>query len=154
VDITTETLQSFLDDAWDAAPSSANSLRDQLRSFEKAVTAQYSQGSIASVSKNSFSQTYRGPGLGSYTLVQIANAWRTLINLFDEEKQRADFIQAAGDAWFIAKFPNYSSGDSPDTDPAIYDLMKNRLFVITEYQTDLSDLRLRPTLAGEGVRTW
>jgi hypothetical protein len=153
MDVTCETLQSFLDTAWEDAPDGANTLRQQLRIYEKSITAQFSQGSIGSVSKNNFSQTYRGPGLGSYTLIQIANAWRILINLLDEEIRRADELQDLSVAWFVAKFPNYATTGN-DNDDAYYDLMKRRLIVITEYQTDLSDLRLRPTLVGEGVRTW
>jgi len=61
-------------------------LRDQLRSYERNAEALFRGGSIASVAKNAASQSYRGPGLGSYTPVQIANAWRILINLFDQTK--------------------------------------------------------------------
>lgn len=62
----------------------APALRNQLRAYEKASEALFRGGSIASVSKNSASQSYRGPGLGSYTPVQLANAWRQLISLYDQ----------------------------------------------------------------------
>ena len=140
MDISTETLQAFLDDAWDAAPASASTLRPQLRAFEKAVTAQFSTvGSIGSVSKNSTSQSYRGPGLGSYTLVQIATAWRQLINLYDEVRHLADYLQSKANACFVAQFPDYAT----DPDVVVYTLMKERLIVVDDYQVDLTNLRLR-----------
>jgi len=137
VDITTETLQAFLDDAWDAAPAQANTLRDQLRTFEKSVTKLFSQGSLASVQKNAASQSYRGPGLGSYTPVQIANAWRGLINLFDSTKAEVDAEIAAAD----------TQAPANDQDPVIYGRMKLQLLPVTEYQADITSLLLPVTLA-------
>ncbi len=134
VDITTQTLQGFLDDAWDAAPVQANTFRAQLRKFESSATLLFSGGSIGSVSKNSVSQSYRGPGLGSYTPVQIANAWRDLINLFDSVKKQIDCLIAAGNT----DFPD-------DTDETIYEAMKSQLIVITEYQPNMTDLYLTST---------
>lgn len=140
MDISTETLQAFLDDAWDAAPASASTLRPQLRAYEKSITAQFSTvGSIGSVSKNSTSQSYRGPGVGSYTLVQISTAWRQLINLYDEIKLLADYLQARANDCFIQQFPNYEA----DPDVVVYTIMKERLIVVNDYQVDLTNLRLR-----------
>jgi len=148
MDVTVQTYQAFLDDAWDAAPATANSLRDQLRTFERAATRLFSAGSLASVAKNSASQAYRGPGIGSYTPVQIANVWRDLINLFDEEKIRIDAALAGGEA------ADADDDDQPDdTDESVYNAMRQRLLVITEYQVDVSEIRLHPTLSN-GVQTW
>jgi hypothetical protein len=156
VDISAETLQGFLENAWDAAPDNANTLRDQLRVYEKSALNLFSGGSIGSVSKNSTSQSYRGPGLGSYTPVQIANAWRMLISLFEMEKCRTDNAYKAATAippqsWavpFLTQFPDYAQ----DTDPAVYGLMKKQLEPVNEYQTDMTLLRLEPTLSpGYGV---
>ena len=140
MDISTETLQAFLDDAWDAAPDSASTLRNQLRTFEKAVTAQFSTvGSIGSVSKNSTSQSYRGPGVGQYTVAQIQTAWRMLINLYDQTKQSLDW-ENKNSTWFTAKYPTYLV----DQDQAIYDLcaawLRNDF---SSYEVDLTNLRLR-----------
>lgn len=151
MDISAETLQAFLENAWDAAPNAANTLRQQLRVYEVAATNLFSGGSIGSVSKNSTSQSYRGPGLGSYTPVQIANAWRNLINLFEQQKCETDAVYAAATAippqqWavpFLVKFPTYAE----DPDPAVYCLMTKQLLPVNEYQTDLTVLRLQPTLS-------
>ena len=140
MDISTETLQAFLDDAWDVAPASASTLRNQLRAFEKATTSQFSTvGSIGSVSKNSTSQSYRGPGVGSYTLVQISNAWRQLINLYDEIRKLSDYLQSISNPRFVATFPIYLT----DPDVVVYEIMKERLIVVDDYQVDLTNLRLR-----------
>lgn len=146
MDITTETLQTFLDDAWDAAPDAANTLRDQLRTFEKAATNLFRQGSLSSVSKNSASQSYRGPGLGSYTPVQISNAWRTLINIFDSVKDALDFAGGTG----IQVDDQTIQGDS---DPQVYAGMKSQLRIVDSCQTDMTQLRLPNTLAPE-VTAW
>jgi hypothetical protein len=143
-----ETLQSFLDDAWDALPDTANVLRDQLRSFEKNVTPLFSQGSISSVSKNSASQTYRGPGLGSYTPIQIANAWRTLINLYDATLQKANWAFTQNIPWFLQTYPAFSQAAGTDNDPTVYAMMKWILVPTTEYRIDITDLRLEPTGVG------
>ena len=137
MDITTETVQAILDDAWDACPLTANSLRDQLRTFEKGVTKLFSGGSLASVAKNNSSQAYRGPGVGSHTPVQIANAWRKLINLFDQAKNEIDLELTANDT---QKPPD-------DLDPSIYARMQQSLVIVDEYQPDITDLLLPPTLS-------
>lgn len=92
MDVSVETLRSFLDQAWEVSQAAAPpiTLRAQLRTYERNVSTFFAGGTIGSVSKNSTSQTYRGPGLGSYTVVQIANAWRTLLNLFDATKNWID----------------------------------------------------------------
>lgn len=131
VDITTQTLQGFLDDAWDAAPADANTFRTELRKFETAARSMTMGGAISSVSKNSTSQSYRGPGVGSYTLVQIADAWRDLINLFDITKARIDELIADDNTDF-----------TDSSDETVYAQMKNQLRVITEYSPNMTDLYL------------
>lgn len=151
MDIAVETLQAFLDDAWDSAQDTATGFRDQLRAYEKSITAQFaSVGSIASLSKNSTNQSYRGPGLGQYTVAQIQTAWRMLINLYDATKDRFDYLSASGNTDFAEDYPDYKG----DPEKAVYSFSSHWLRNdFTHYQTDLSDLRLRPTLSG-GVRTW
>jgi hypothetical protein len=150
VDISTETLQAFLDDAWDAAPEEGDTLRDTLRGFEKQLTAQFeTAGSLGSVSKNSASQSYRGPGLGSYTIPQIQTAWRTLINLFDSTLAWINSYLANPPA----TPPTCWTPPEDNSDATVYQFMKNQLVVVTEYQPDLSNLRLRPTL-GYAPQTW
>lgn len=151
MDITPETLQSFLEDAWDACPAAANNLREQLRVYEKAATQLYRGGTIGSVSKNSSSQSYRGPGLGSYTPVQIANAWRLLVNLYDDT--------VAWVAWQIANPPTnppaWWPDNADDTDIFFFKRMLCALRGVPEYQVDLTDLRLHPVLGnGTEVLSW
>lgn len=74
----------MLDDAYDAATLGdlPKPLREQLRENETAAGRLVSAGSLSSVSKNSASQSYAF-GYGHLTAVEIARAWRTLIDLFD-----------------------------------------------------------------------
>lgn len=150
LDIAIETLQAFFDDAWDAATDAANSFRAQLRTYESAITKQFSTvGTLGSVSKNSASQSYRGPGLGQYTVAQIQTAWRMLINLYDQFKVKTDWLNL-NEVWFQEKYPTYAA----DPDEAIYDLVSCWLRNdFTSYEIDVTNLRLRPTL-GERTRTW
>lgn len=71
------------DDAWDSAPTEANTFREELRKYEKHVGKLSSAGSLASVQKNSTSQTYANYGAGNLTQVELKRAWRTLIQTFD-----------------------------------------------------------------------
>lgn len=151
MDISAETLQGFLDDAWDVAGDVAGSLRTQLRLYETTCSKKFNvSGTLGSVSKNSASQSYRGPGLGSYTLPQIQTAWRTLINLYDQELDRANWLNAIQDVWFTTKYPKYAA----DADGAVYDFMKKRLLPIETFEEDFSDLRLHPTTRGDILQTW
>ncbi len=164
VDVSAETLQAFADNAWDAATAAANSFRPQLRYYEQGATNLFAGGSIGSVSKNSTSQSYRGPGVGSYTPVQIANSWRMLINLYDEVLGFCNRLYTLSQAnpppspnslpaQFIAKFPGFND----DPDEAVYFFMQRRLQPVESYQTDLTDLRLPYCLGNNGnggFQTW
>ena len=158
MDIPLETLQACLDKAWSDASNDANSLVQQLLTEEQARLALFSAtGSIGSVSKNSTSQSYTGPSGASLTVLQMQKLYRMLINLYREQKQKADciFQQAtAGSAcfaWFLLKFPTYAT----DQDPAVYDFMVTWLCQDWQsYQTDMTYLRMEPTFAGEGLVTW
>lgn len=162
MDIPTETLQLFLDNAWDDAPDAANTLRQQMRANERAAGSLFSSsGSLNSVSKNSASQAYRGASLGSLTLVQIQNGWRTLINGYDAQKRETDCLYwlsqnqptSPAGQWFIAKYPTYAQ----DPDPAVYDALKCAFEPIGEYECDLTILRLQPTQFMGGLiqpQTW
>ncbi len=141
MDVTIQTYQTFLDDAWDAAPQGANTLRDQLRAFEKTLSPLFNQGSLASVSKNSASQTYRGPGLGSYTTPQITKVWRDLINLYDHTLNRVNCLLNAT----IKPNPLPTWWPADNTDNTLYGFMKYRLVECSEYSMDMTYLRLPPT---------
>lgn len=71
-----------MEDAWDSAPASVNTYRDELRRLEREVGLLVSKGALSSASKNSASQSYAS-GQGNLTTADVARAWRDLINLFD-----------------------------------------------------------------------
>jgi hypothetical protein len=154
VDITAEKLQFFLETAWNACPASANSLRDQMFFYETSVRNVSRGGTIGSVSKNGASHSYRGPGLGQYTPDQLGDAWRMLINAYDDTlaqfREMVQYPPTNPPAWWPV-----APADG-DWDEQIF----NRLSCVlrqsvTEYQIDLSYLRLRPTLPSTlGVQTW
>ena len=72
----------MLDDAFDDALATSTPLRDTLRANERATGNLISGGSLASVSKNSASQSYAF-GRGNITPAEIARGWRVLIDCFD-----------------------------------------------------------------------
>jgi hypothetical protein len=150
VDITVETYQGFLDDAYDASKTNGQGLRQTLRNFEKACNPLFQQGTLGNVAKNNASQSYRGPGLGSYTIVQIANTWRQLINLFDQSKNKV--------VWMLANPPSVLPTWWPkaDNDASIYNSMAWQLgYNVSEYQVDLTDLRLHPIVGNSNaVLSW
>lgn len=151
MDITVETFQGFLDDAYDLGQTNGLGLRKTLRSFEKSANQLYNQGTLGNVAKNNASQSYRGPGLGSYTIVQIANAWRTLINMFDQAQQVVTWMVANPPTNPPAWFPNAVN------DASIYNAIKWKLgYNLSEYQIDLTDLRLHPIVGNfvTGVLSW
>lgn len=163
MDVTTEVLSGFFDDAWDAASQNANSLRGQLRANEKAINLQFATtGSLGAVAKNSASQSYRGPGLGSYTIPQIQTIWRTLIRLYDWFLQKANWLNQTNNPWFLSVWG--PQGTVPinqqftnDPDFAVYSFINCWLQNdFSEYQIDVTELRMRPTQLGinQGVLTW
>lgn len=156
MDVGVETLQAFLENAWDAAPEQPNNLRNQLRLYEQQLLNQFSSsGSIGTVSKNSASQSYRGPGLGIYTLIQLAEAWRKLINFYQQKKCETDALynlsqqypNSPQGQWFIQQYPTYGQ----DSDQAVYDFMTRGLQSVDDYQVDMTFLRLQPTAFAGGL---
>ena len=165
MDIPVETLQCWLENAWDDSPAAANTLRPQLRINERNAANLFSaSGSLASVSKNSASQAYRGTALGSLTQVQIQYGWRMLINLYDEVKCWTDNLYHLSQnqnllpqplnqqcvillQLFVTQFPTYAA----DPDPAIYFFMQKRTQPIYEYESDLTLLLLQPTAYAGGL---
>lgn len=129
---TAKDLRSHLEDAWDHAPVAANSLRVELRANVTALGALLSQGQIASVSKNSASQSYAFSGNGVLTTKDLREIWQDLVDLFDVCET---ILTAAG---------QITAGD--DNDAAIYAEMRARIApgVGDVYQTrpDISNLRL------------
>lgn len=96
-DVSPQMLLAFLNDAWQRATDGANTLREQLVTDQVAALALVKQGSIASVGKNSASQSYKGYGPGSLTQVQIVEAIGNLLAFYDQVKSKikAEFIASA-----------------------------------------------------------
>ena len=154
MDIDTRTLACWAENAWDDAPLGANTLRQQLRLCERSAASLFASGSIGSVSKNSASQSYAGAGFGRFSVAQIQQGYRMLIELYDWLLIEANNIyNSVGTCQqnFAAKYPTFAQ----DPDQAVYDAMSCRLGnPVDSYQIDLSYLRLRPTLGGPFVETW
>jgi hypothetical protein len=114
----------LLDDAWDAAPAGANTLREQLRANEVTAGQILAAGSLASVSKNSASQAWALSGPGAFTPAELVRAWRDLLNLFDSI---SDLM---------------TRGAETVTDEAIYAEMKSQLRLsANSVSLDLRNLR-------------
>lgn len=107
----------MLEDAWDAAPDGALTLRVQLRDMERAAGLVVSGGSLASISKNSSSHSYAF-GMGNITAKEIANTYRELIDLYDG-------LLAA-----------YGSASLDTSDETIYAEMMRRLVPVNNFTKD------------------
>ena len=154
MDIDTRTLACWAENAWDDCSADANSLRVQLRLMERNAANLFSAGSLGSVSKNSTSQSYAGAGFGRFSVAQIQQGYRMLIELYDWlliEATRVYNSVGTCQQNFIAKYPNFGQ----DPDQAVYDAITFRLQPIDDYQIDLGDLRLRPTIGAWPIPgTW
>lgn len=151
MDIDSRTLACWAENAWDDCPAAPLSLRSQLRLMERSAASLFAAGSIGSVSKNSASQSYAGAGFGRFSVAQIQQGYRMLIELYDWLLAETGRMNTCAVAWFVAKYPNYAQ----DPDFAIWDALSYRLGnPVENYEIDLSDLRLRPTLAAGVVQTW
>lgn len=155
MDIDARTLACWAENAWDDAPAGALTLRQQLRTMERAAASLFASGSLGSVSKNSASQSYAGAGFGRFSVAQIQQGYRMLIEMYDwllvETKAVYTSTGTCHDD-FVALYPDYAE----DPDKAVYDAMVYRLQPVESYQIDLSYLRLRPTLGYPGPNpvTW
>lgn len=158
MDIDARTLACWNDNAFDDATAGANSFRPQLRVMERGAANLFASGSIGSVSKNSASQSYAGAGFGRFSVAQIQQGYRMLIELYDDCLRMANYLYNLSQNYpanadgqcFIKKYPNYEA----DPDQAVYDLMSYRLIPVEDYQIDLSYLRLQPTLGANIPQTW
>ena len=154
MDIDTRTLACWAENAWDDCPATPRSLRDQFRLMERNAASLFASGSIGSVSKNSASQSYAGSGFGRFSVVQIQQGFRMLIELYDwlliEETK---IFNSTGTCHndFIAQYPTFQQ----DPDQAVWEALFLRLGNPTDnYEVDLSYLRLQPTLGGPYPYTW
>lgn len=119
----------MLEDAWDNHTASGNAFRDELRLNERAVGALIANGVLASVSKNSASQSYAlNSGASNLTVKEIAGAWRDLINAFD---------------WF--KQVLVDNGTASPTDDDVY--LQMRANIVPRYSRTISLLSIREGVA-------
>jgi hypothetical protein len=150
VDIDARTLACWAENAWDDCAATPASFRAQLRLMERGAASLFASGSIGSVSKNSASQSYAGSGFGRYSVVQIQQAFRMLIELYDSELWETQCLFNLAQTYptnqcginFILKYLNYAA----DPDDAVYDRITRKLIPVESYEVDLSYLRLQPTL--------
>ena len=124
-DVSPQVLLAFLNDAWGRAADTANSLRVTIVSDQVNALVLVKQGSIASVGKNSTSQSYKGYGPGSLTQVQIVEAIGNLLGFYDQiaAKIKAEFLHSA---------------DFEYTEPAGFDYDNPVFSTLTEILTQLS----------------
>lgn len=154
MDIDSRTLACWAENAWDDCPANANSLREQLRKMERGAAALFASGSLGSVSKNSASQSYAGAGFGRFSVAQIQQGFRMLIELYDAALNQSKCIYQLAQQYptnqvgidFLAKYPTYAA----DPDETCYDGMAACLRPVEEYQVDLSVLRFRPDCYSTG----
>lgn len=92
-DVSPQILLAFLNDAWSRATDGANTLRATLVADQVAALVFVKAGSLASVGKNSTSQSYKGYGPGTLTHVQIVETIGNLLAFYDQvaAKIKAEF---------------------------------------------------------------
>lgn len=112
----------MLEDAWDAAPNGALTLREQLRTNERAAGRSVSGGSLSSISKNQSSHSYAPGGSGNITPVEIANIWRELIDLYD------------------LLVESFTAAETDTSDETVYAEMKRRLVPVREFTKDFTTI--------------
>lgn len=139
-DVSPQVLLAFLSDAWERAGSEANSLRQTLTNDQREALALVKQGSIASVGKNSASQSYKGYGAGSLTQVQIVELISNLIGLYEQVKSKI-YNQFLASADF-----DYTEPAGFDYDAPVYQILSNALTQQSSGRAyslpDLRDIRI------------
>ena len=73
--------RTFVDEAWD--DPAALTLRSQMRAYESAAYQVMSGGTFSSTSANGRHVALTGSGPGQATQLDIAEAWRRLIDVYD-----------------------------------------------------------------------
>jgi len=82
--VTTERLQYLLENARDDAQASGRTLREQLRFREREVGKLTEKGTLASVGSGAAQQSFGTHDPGNITTMEMADAYRKLINMFDD----------------------------------------------------------------------
>lgn len=110
--ITASDKRRLLEDAWDLTETGKKlSLRDQLRELEKSAGLILQGGSQEQISANGRTTKFFAHGVGQITSLDMAQAYRELIDLFDDSKRFLKFCAAYG----LGAFTAYLNGvTNPD----------------------------------------
>lgn len=90
--VSSKLLRMFVDDAWD--DPSALLLREQLRAYETAARQILAGGTFSSTSANGRHVALTGSGPGHATQLEVAEAWRYLIDTYDRSVQELGIVVA------------------------------------------------------------
>ena len=135
-DVSAQILLAFLNDAWNRSSTAANSLRETLINDQTDALADVRYGAIASVSKNSTNQSYKGYGPGSLTQVQIVEALGNLLAMYD---QATGIIVAQFEA--SADF-DYEAPDGFDYYTTVYGMLVKTFNALSSgVSTQIPDIR-------------
>jgi hypothetical protein len=143
VDVNTDDLSAFLNLAWQKAGDAANTLPEQLLKEQQAALTLIATGSVATVAKNSTSQSYGFYGPGNLTHRQITAIFTTLIRYYQTVKDKIIWAAAQSAVALDATF---------DFDQPIYDLLTKYFQVSTSAAVlpDITDLRFSPCARSTG----
>lgn len=140
MDVNTDDLSAFLTRAWNNAQETANTLLPQLEAEQQQALTMLASGSVASLSKNTASQSYGGYNPGNLTHRQITNIFTTLIRQYQTLKDKLTCAIEASDDFTEGVPADY------DYDPDIYALLTKYFQVSTQAARlpDITDLRFAP----------
>lgn len=143
MDVNTDDLSAFLNLAWQRAGDAANTLQEQLLKEQQAALNFVATGSLATVAKNSTSQSYAFYGPGTFTHRQITAIFTTLIRYYQTVKDKITAAAAQSAVVLDATF---------DFDAPIYALLTKYFQVSTSAAVlpDISDLRFPPCARSVG----
>ena len=142
-DVSAEHLLAALLDVWNSAKDGANTFCGQLLTEISSARALIKAGGIASVSKNSASQTYKFREPGTPTQGQTVEVYVNLLALYQQFKAKiTDQFNCSAD-WNYTVPANFDF-DKPivgDTDPMTGLLAQTFLNVISGKAAQLPDIR-------------
>lgn len=142
-DVSAEHLLAALLDVWNSAKAEANSFVPELLAQIAAARALIKTGGIASVSKNSASQTYKFREPGTPTQGQTVEVYVQLLALYNQWKAKiaAEFTASADFDYTVPAGFDFDAPIVGDTDPLTGLLAKTFMSVITGKTAQLPDIR-------------
>lgn len=142
-DVSAEHLLAALLDVWNSAKAGANSFTPQLLAEISSARALIKFGGIASVSKNSTSQTYKFREAGTPTQGQTVEVYVQLLALYNQWKSKIT-TEFECSADFDNTVPAGFDFDAPivgDVDPQTGFLTKTLLAAVSGRAPQLPDIR-------------